>query len=569
MIPTPEELTDALLRQRLSQAVPPPPPTDGWEQLEARLTADPDVSLRESLAGLSPAVAPDWSALERKMDAAAATDAVVAEKLNALKPLPSAGAWAAFADKMDARNAEVVDVIVGDQLSRAGTGAVSGWSALAARLELIRDRRQRIFAGAVIELSLMLSLLLLLVRFGPTQADQPAPRPLAGVFPLATAEIVAINEENSASPLQMSDAIGDDLPTKVTIEHVGAATESQQADPVVADVVMVLETMQTGQMEPVDVDYTGEPASLSDGETPMTAEVAGASELIGDEEVSEELVVESLLGEKMPQPALRLAPLVEGKVPTMLYAHVFVSPVDVNQVITRTLPVNNFDVTGDNRLTQGTSAGVLLDMMHGKFGVQFGAIYSQVSYIPSALKYYLDEEYPLVEAPRGYSRFEFRKLTLPFSINQVITENENWRWTAQATMAVSIAATTSFNISDEDRDYIEVFNREVEDGRLPTAPAGASGRSTGNQLWFKLIDPPPGAFEGGSIFDNANFYVGGGLMVERLLGTRSSVYISPSFGRVLYFNPEKEDAGTGPYQDKIHMGQLRFGARYRLGSGQR
>lgn len=559
---TPEELTDALLRQRLSQAAPLPPPVDGWQQLETRLMADPDVALRESLSRLPPAAVSNWEALERKLEAASPGDATIAEKLNALQPAPAVSAWATFADKMDARNAEVVDVIVGDQLSRAGAGAVSGWSALAARLELIRDRRQRVYAGAVIELSLLLSLILLLVRFGPTQPDEQPVQPLVGTFqigvPEATPETntpVATEAGLTGNQAQLTN-ISAIQPSSTPGKTVSSSSnESTNSLAVIDGRVAAI----TPVLQPQSVSLPALSGVITERPVPP------ASTLLAE---LEEPVV-PLVKSGLPRPALRLAAERNEKVPTVLYAHVFASPLDINQVVTRTLPVNNFDITADNRLTRGHSAGFLLDLMQGGFGVQFGAVYSRVSYIPSALKYYLEEEYPLVEAPRGYSRFVFRKLTLPLSFNQVITQNDRWRWTASATMSVSVAATTSFNISDENRDYIATFNRQVENGGLPITTPDVSGRSSDARVWYKLIDPAPGAFEGGSLFDNANFYVGGGIMLERLLGTRSSVYFNPSFGRVIYLNPDREDAGTGPYQDKIHTGQLRFGARYRLGKGQR
>ena len=59
-----------------------------------------------------------------------------------------------------------------DQLHRVPTPAPTGWAALAARLELIRERRGRIVAGKVTELALMASLVLLFVRFGDLAIDK-------------------------------------------------------------------------------------------------------------------------------------------------------------------------------------------------------------------------------------------------------------------------------------------------------------------------------------------------------------------------------------------------------------
>jgi hypothetical protein len=76
--------------------------------------------------------------------------------------------------------------------------------------------------------------------------------------------------------------------------------------------------------------------------------------------------------------------------------------------------------------------------------------------------------------------------------------------------------------------------------------------------------PEKGWLEGGSIFANSSFYLGGGLVVERLMTPRWSLYLSPSFGRVIYLN---ESRGIGPTNDRIHSGSLRMGSRYLFGGG--
>ena len=278
-----------------------------------------------------------------------------------------------------------------------------------------------------------------------------------------------------------------------------------------------------------------------------------------------DVIAKSDIRRRMPRPALRLKPLVREASPTSIYVHAFVSPLDANQVITRRLPVFEYDITADNRLTQGSSAGLLFDIMQGRLGIQLGAVYSRINYRPSALKFYLAEELPLVEASAGYSRFRYEQIEFPFSVNAVIAENDRWRWSARATMSVAVTATSTFDITEVDREAIAAYNQQVNNGQITLPELNTpTGRSTDAEASLELIDPDAGWLENGGFFNNTNFYLGGGFMLERLLGGRSSVYINPSFGRVIYLNPDEEAAGTGPYQDRIHIGQLRLGARYRL-----
>ena len=255
--------------------------------------------------------------------------------------------------------------------------------------------------------------------------------------------------------------------------------------------------------------------------------------------------------------------------PTRLYLNAFVSPFDVNQVITKDLPILDVDIEADNRITQGSSAGLLLDIVQGRTGFQFGGIYSEMSYIPSVLKWYLQEEFQAVEPIKGYSRFRYERLDLPFSVTQTISENNRWRWSARATASISVITQSSFDVQNAE-DIAQLNDRVLRNPNFlpisePNANQSRSSAASANpNLYYELVDPPPGYFEGGSFFSNSSFYLGGGIMLERILSTRSSVYFNPSFGRAVYFNANDSEAGTGPYQDRMHSGQLRFGARYMI-----
>ncbi|MEL7160331.1 MAG: hypothetical protein AAFN92_06215, partial [Bacteroidota bacterium] len=257
----------------------------------------------------------------------------------------------------------------------------------------------------------------------------------------------------------------------------------------------------------------------------------------------------------LPSPALQL-PVFSKAVPVRYYANAFVSPFDANQVITPSTQVRNFDISADDRITQGYSAGFLLDIMQGRNGLQIGAIYARRSYIPTALKWYLQEEYPIIEPVRGFSRFVHHTVAFPLNYQRVIATNDKWRFSARVGMSMTVIASSEFQIGDQE-ELIDAFNGRLDRHNLPDL--NTSGRSPNFTSSRKLTNPEPGWLEGGSLLQNASFYLGGGIMAERLISPRWSVYASPSFGRVVYFDP---DTGIGPYNDRIHVGSLRLGARY-------
>ena len=145
---TTEEITDAVIRQRLAEITPPAPTAEGWDALERRMDAATDAGLRAALTGLAPAAPRGWETLADRLDSRPATDLDVADKLNSLQPTPAAGAWASFAASLDVATEAAVDEIVVEQLQKVPTATPTGWAALAARLELIREtKRPGIVAG--------------------------------------------------------------------------------------------------------------------------------------------------------------------------------------------------------------------------------------------------------------------------------------------------------------------------------------------------------------------------------------------------------------------------------------
>ena len=568
-----EEITDAVIRQRLAEAAPPALATEGWDALERRMDAVADAHLRAALSGLPPTAPRGWETLANRLDGRPATDLDVADKLNSLQPTPATGAWAAFATSLDVATEAAVDEIVVEQLHKVPAATPTGWAALAARLELIRERRGRVVAGKITELALMASVLLLFVRFGAFTSqpeliamDEPE---LRASFNIATAAPVSA-KNIVAAPTTAQD------PTRVN----QAATPQATIEPAPAAPGSASGRESTGVEQVPQVAASGL-ATTSSYEESLIGAVAlssvPADQLARAVSKPRTLRILTTYGKVEHTPdfsdATLSAPLIEAsKVPTHLYVNGFVSPFDVNQVVTRNLAVLDLDIEGDNRITQGQSAGLLFDLMRGRSGLQFGVVYSEMSYIPSALKWYLQEDFTIFEPVKGYSRFEFKRIDLPLSFNQTVADNGRWRWTARATASLSVIAAASFK--GENEDDIRTLNERVlsNPNYVPVSSTNGSGARSENPQQKKareLVDPSPGILQRrddtrGSFSENASFYLGGGIMLERILTPRSSVYLNPSFGRVIYLNVDDEEAGVGPYQDRMHSGQLRVGARYLL-----
>jgi hypothetical protein len=534
---------DDVIRERMKKLPPAAASPDGWERLSSDLDTSPearfDDTLRNALAKSPLSTAADWDALQDRMNAEVSGDVQVAEALTSLSPAVVPGSWERLRDRMDAEAAVAMDKTVAENLSRDLAGSVSGWAALAARLELIAHRRGMIAAWKITEFSLLLSALLLFTRFValPNNGTEINAFP----FPADLSVALAESEPLTPSTATMAEAAAV-LPTLSAPQEIGPLAVGRAPVEVTAAVLPVLPTerLSVAVREPVV-----EPA-------PTTRSAPPGTEVLETVEVT----LENPTG--VPSPALQLAPFKPG-VPVRYALNAFVSPFDFNQVITPASSIRDFDVSGDIRLTAGYSAGLLVDISQGKNGLQTGLIYSRRSYIPTALKWYLEEDYPVIEPIRGYSRFVFDAITIPLNYRRTLTENERWRFSGRLGMSMSIIAASSFNTPEGQERFVESFNSFADQdlpegtGRSLLEGVGISSR--------RLTNPEPGWLQGGSILANSSFYLNGGVTVERLINERFSLYVSPSIGRVVYL---RDSDGIGPYRDRIHTGSIRLGSRFVL-----
>jgi hypothetical protein len=534
--------TDALLRQRLLEELPKASPSEaGWAALSERMDADGDLNLQAALVGLSDASpALGWQALERKLDPINITDANIVEKLNGLQPTATIAGWTALEARLEKEKDKAVDALVVDGLAHTGAGATSGWAALAARLELIGWRRGLVSAWKITEASLLLSMLLLVVRFGPlaegpvlpiAQAENgfPIPMDIATVIPTVQTDVSPLMD-NGSTPL---------------------ATQAQGA--------VLARNNQVRNDFPLVL-----PTALADIDPEQVVSLIEDMPLVNNEVIP--VAVPSLQIEKLrkttylPSPPLNL-PKVDNSEPVQYYVNAFVSPFDVNRVVTPGTSIGEFDISGDRRFTYGSSVGLLIDVSQGKNGLQVGATYSRRSYIPTALKWYLQDEYTAFEPIKGYQRFNFENIAFDLNYKRTLLTTNNWRISGRVGMSLSVIARSSFDGKDEVVAGFNEFEERV--GNLPDGQRSGENRPTDFSGKRRLQNPPSGWLQGGSILANSSFYLSGGVVVERLMNPRWSLYVSPTIGRVIYL---KEDQGIGPYNDRINLGNLRLGSRYLFGN---
>ena len=537
------ELTDEVLRRQLAALPPASPPAGDWDRLERRLDQPTDATLRAALnAAAAPVAASGWTALADKLDATAPADARVAEALNGLQPAPPPGGWAALTARMDADNAATVDGIVADKIGADSAAPASGWAALAARLEMIGQRREQIAAGKITELALMTSFMLLLLRFLPLA--EPAPV-VAAAFPLPLPGVAAVAQPAVPNPTAVTNTKAFASPAPVRLESPTAERASTPALPVAAAVL-------TG----------GEGSASPPRQVNAQAVVAAVQPTVPAVPLVARLPLRALATTwLLPQPMLTL-PTPPKKDPVIYYADGFLSLADVNMVGTPNLRVRALNIEErEDFLTHGISAGLSFDAAQGRHALQIGVVYSRVGYTPTDLNWFYGSAPPATDSIRGYTQFEYQAIEAPLNYRYVLTESPKWRISARAGMSLRVVAISNFQGREDVQESFDVSERLRPLAPLPPGggprfePAPSSDKAA-------VENPEAGWWQGGSVLANSSFYLNTGIVVERLLNPRWSLYAAPTFNKVIYLDPEQ---GIGPYGDRINVGSLRLGTRYRFG----
>ncbi|WP_116124874.1 hypothetical protein [Lewinella sp. IMCC34183] len=497
-----------------------------------------DDLIRQRIADLPPGSARGWEGLERRLDGSEMADAAIADKLNSLSPTAApAGSWSTMASKLTAAETETaaaVDSALASGLQQAGPVAPTGWARLAARLELIGQRREMVVCLKISEAALLMSLLLIGLRFISWAEASP---PLANAA-AATGQAFPISETPTAPAVP---AVLPALPLSNELPE-SAATGT--------DAIAVPPTQNSGTraVSPLPASPI---AALTLGDAPLLAPSLAGMAVAGVNGLDYEVTRE----DQGPFVPLKLAGLF-GSEPARYYLNLFVSPVDLNQVITQENA--RLGIEAQRKLSLGYSVGSLLDVTQGKNGIQIGLIYGNRSYVPAEiLRIEQDSAFTPQDENVRYGRLTYRTLSLPLNYERELFANDKWRLTGGVGMSMNIILASEFQLADNyTKDDLErVIDRFVAVNKVST-----DGRASNSRR--NILYPSVGYLQGGSIFQNSSLYLAGNLRVERLLTDRWSLYFAPTVSRLV--TVRATDGGKGPLEDRIHNTMLRFGTRLRL-----
>ncbi|MCP9235631.1 hypothetical protein [Lewinella sp. JB7] len=485
-----------------------------------------DELIRQRIESLPPPPARGWDTLVEKLDAPTPSDLSVADKLATLQPVAPTGSWDAFEAKLSAAEARV-DELVATSLQQTAPAAPSGWALLAARLELIGQRREMVFCLKVSEAALLLSALLVFLRLG----DLPTLRPQAAnevEVPTAAFPI------SLASPPTSPPGLVLDSPSALPPEVPPTPAAAVSAASVVA---------------PLPVRVPTPRAQATRFRTVRTVERTGL--------LPRQSYTISLLPQDV-QPALSL-PRLQPVEAIQYYLNVFASPIDFNQVVTLENP--SLGIQPQSNLSTGHSAGILVDIVQGANGLQTGLIYGFRSYVPAEILSLENVHNQREEEDRiRFGRLTYSTVSIPLIYERELHATDKWRLNAGLGMAMNVILSSEFKLGDGfTMDDLDRQIREFREQRRIAGNIPYEGRERGTN---KILTPESGYLEGGSLLDNSSLYLSGNVRVERLLTDHWSLYFSPTVTRLI--TVRNDDGGKGPLEDRIHNTMLRLGTRIRL-----
>lgn len=521
---------DELLRQRLAELPLPLPRQEGWWQLERALDQETDEVWRQALVTLQPTSGVQgWQALSRKIDEPAAMDAQLAHQLDSLRPLPPSGSWDKLSERIDHALGAEVDTVVTRRLNQETAGPVSGWATLAARLELVSMRRQLVGAAKITEVTILMSIVLLLLRFGPEAQSDTALALKAG-FPVGPSPVL-VNTLPPAPEVYSE-----------TVETIPAKTVSLDLEQLPNNAVVANSTPL-----PDSGDIDGETAAVED----TTRATENDSQFLPIQRLAAS--AEARVVGPTPDPRLPLIELPAASIRPEYRLNVFIAPWEINQVVTPQGAVNEIDVVRRKRYSFSSAVGGLLDISTGSNSFRTGVILSRYGYEPTELL----QTHCLVEGncPEGYERFVYRTLRLPLSYERTLRDRDQWRLATSIGLVTNIITHSEFAWNGEAREAVAYSLLQQRNNSRSITRSSTINRN-------QLLNPEPGWLQGGGFLNNASFYLSGGFTVERAISPRFSLYVSPEYSRAIFL---RNNRGVGPYNDRIHQASMRVGSRFLLG----
>lgn len=515
-----------------------------------------DEQIRQKLSSWQPSQSPSgWEALASSLDRQAPDfDEQLRQKLDshpADKPTPKG--WEQLAQRIDQ---QASDQLLQQKLRQASPPPyqASGWNRLAARLELIAQRRSAIIAYKITDLSLLLSAILLFWQFFPL-----APEKTPEAFPFAAAK--QAKHPHSATDIASATAVAPPPPGPSELQATPAPATNRPG--------VQSPTPPASSLESWAMDVHADSLALAGAVPPLRSQDFTPQPLPSRKAYRANLSASAALPTlatasiperpKRPQPALLLAE--KFRIPGQHYLRFFISPWDINQIVTPAFRLGEKEIARDVRFSSGRSAGLMVDVEHGQHGHSYGFVYSRRSYLPTVLAdaesaNFLPRPSPLAPVDTNLSRITFHTISLPFQYQQQLFEKNGWQLRANVGVEANFVLKAKFYKSPDFDSNIRNYLRQT--GNQGIARSSDDRREL---LAADLIHPEAGLLQGGSALLNSSFYVAAGFTLERELGSSTSLFVSPQITRAIYY---RRQAGLGPFGDRIHHNALQMGIRWRL-----
>ena len=551
-MPTSDNQFDDQVRAALTDPAAAPAPSPGdWDRLRARLDGTAGTSLDDQLRHAldqpltGGVVGMGWEQLSNRLttDVPVSADQNIAQRLNDLRPTYDPASWDRLKRRLDNLNAEhsaQLDHAVREQLTQSVHAVPSGWAMLAARLELIGARRQMIAALKITEIALLASLLLSFLRFGELPRDAVPTPALAAEFPVevrvAASNDSVVKSQDEKSSRTVIDPLADELYPSVDMRFRRATTRVAKAERIPPQSSADTPGVSPPEAADTSESLLAEPSKLAI--TPLlqlpTSPIARVS--------------------LPPAPALSLTPPSPIRL-NQVSIGVYISPFDFNHIKTeaQTYRGTDTEIEGGEQLSFGTSGGVFVHRTMPKSWMTYGAAYLHRSYVPADLQQRTAS--PFEPFGAGYSRMIYQTLSLSVNYGRELVSVQRWRIGAEVGMALGVNFDNRFHTAQGMDRFIE---RLREASRNASSSQQGEGRS---QPSWQLYEVEPGVLQGGRFLDNARLSVQGALVIERSISPRTTLYLSPQVARTLYIH---ENAGLGPYLDRLHSNSIRLGTRFQL-----
>jgi len=535
----------------------------GWELLQHRINADPELSIPEETAD--------------------PFDEIIKSKLESTNANLEPSSWELMENRINA-DADLsipemddifFDGIAYENLNNLETPYnATHWELMAKRIHEEFSLHHRLYKYKVLEVSLMLFAIFTLFQFLPiekisiqkknntpvatsTESNNMIQQALA-TFPEVTTQqpetVIASSETNSSANTNTAETALSNSASTALIAQSETGTTTKPVNIVSPSFPDFSQTKQIGSSLP--------PTSIEEAITPLadqtsnTASAALASKLeeqsavsATDDQSNEQVEYSSSISELLnvqtsPMDELvfdggeYLPDCIHCKKKKFCYLRIgMMGAIDFNYVMT---PYDlKFEEESYAQLFAGYSGGFSLGFQKGRWELSTGLLYNSKKYEPKVNVEYTGSlrDGLVIE---GLKSAQLNIISVPFNIHYVYSRNTKWHLYGLAGSTANIAVVNHYDFKKS-----SVGSSRSTDPRI-------------QQQHGEEHEGYDGFFEGGSMRDNSYFTMNVGAGAERYFSSRWSLFVQPVYQHSLF------SKGLGPNKDRMNTISIFLGAKATL-----